>query len=47
MVEKGWMVSKSDADTYREFAEDAERTRVLKNIRATYKVQRKGEPVAS
>lgn len=47
MVEKGWAVSKSDAATYRRFAGDAERTRVLEHIRATYKVQREEASVTS
>lgn len=47
MVEKGWTVSKSDAATYRSFAGDTERTRVLESIRATYKVQREEVSVTS
>jgi hypothetical protein len=41
MVQKGWTLSKVGAGAYRSFSEDAQRTRVLGTIRATYKVRRR------
>jgi len=39
MVEKGWTVSRTDADTYRSFSERNRYTRVLDHVEATYKVR--------